>query len=64
MMKEVGSTVKGEESATVGAEVTSLSNTPVEATPTDASEAESDSRKLLAIPEGEEALQVGSDIGE
>ena len=56
MMKEVGVASGEEESTTVGAEVTSLSNTPV-ATPTD-------DKELESIPEDEEALEVGAEIGE
>ena len=55
MMKEVGVASGEEESTTVGAEVTSLSNTPV-ATPTD-------DKELESIPEAEEALEVGAEIG-
>ena len=55
-MKEVGMASGEEESTTVGAEVTSLSNTPV-ATPTD-------DKELESIPEAEEALEVGAEIGE
>ncbi|MCG8625769.1 MAG: hypothetical protein MJE68_27690 [Proteobacteria bacterium] len=56
-MKEVGVGMASgeEESTTVGAEVTSLSNTPV-ATPTD-------DKELESIPEAEEALEVGAEIG-
>lgn len=57
MMKEVGVASGEEESTTVGAEVTSLSNTPV-ATPTD------DNKELHSIPEDEEALEVGAEMGE
>lgn len=56
MMKEVGVASGEEESTTVGAEVTSLSNTPV-ATPTD-------DKELKSIPEDEEALEVGAEMGE
>ena len=55
-MKEVSMASGEEESTTVGAEVTSLSNTPV-ATPTD-------DKELESIPEAEEALEVGAEIGE
>ena len=55
-MKEVGVASGEEESTTVGAEVTSLSNTPV-VTPTD-------DKELESIPEAEEALEVGAEMGE
>ena len=63
-MKQVGAVPEGEESTTVGTDVTTLSNTPVLATPTEEKEVESESRKLVAIPEDEEALEVGAEIGE
>lgn len=62
MMKDISSAPQGEEeSTTVGAEVTSISNTSVPATPTEDKEVESG--KLLAIPEAEEALEVGTEMG-
>ena len=64
MMTQVAMATGGEESTTVGADVTSLSNTPVPTTPKEEKEAESESRKLVAIPEAEEALEVGAEIGE
>ena len=60
MMKEVGAAE--EESTTVGAEVTSLSNTPAPATPTEAKGSETEPPRLVAIPE--EALEVGAVMGE
>ena len=63
MMKQVA-IEGGKECTTVGADVTSLSNTPVPTTPEEEKAAESESRKIVAIPEAEEALEVGADIGE
>ena len=60
MMKEVGSVE--EESTTVGAEVTSLSNMPAPATPPQAKGSETEPSRLVAIPE--EALEVGAVMGE
>ena len=67
-MKGVEPEKEGEESTTVGTEVTSISSAPTAATPTESEEAESEPRKQAPIVEvaieGEEALQVGSEAGE
>ena len=59
-MKNVSAAeVEEEEESTAG--VTPLTSTPVTVTPTEDKELES--RKLVAIPETEEALVVGTEMG-
>ena len=60
-MKDVSKEEEEEESTTVGAGVTSLDDKPVALTPTEDKELEP--RKLVAIPEAEETLEVGTEMG-